>query len=147
MRLGVVAAAAFGLVGTSVLVALGIWQFHRLEWKEALIATLEARLGASPVAVPAEPDPVRDAFLRVRAEGLLGGPEAHVLTSLKPFGPGFRVIAPMTLADGRRVLVDLGYVPEAEKNTRRAPAEFSGDDAGTALSFEVIEESGGGGKK
>ncbi|HSF93775.1 MAG TPA: SURF1 family protein [Thermohalobaculum sp.] len=122
MRLGVAAAVVFGLAGTSVLAALGVWQLQRLEWKQALIATLEARLAATPVAVPADPDRQRDAFLRVRAEGKIGANALHVLTSLKPLGPGFRVIAPLALADGRRVLADLGYVPEAEKNTRLRPA-------------------------
>jgi len=122
MKRGVVAAIAFGLVGTAVLIGLGVWQLQRLAWKEGLIAALEARLAAEPVAVPGSPDPARDAFLQVRAAGEVGGRELHVLTSQQPWGPGFRVIAPMTLDDGRRILVDLGYVPEAEKAAARPPA-------------------------
>lgn len=123
MRLGVAAAIAFALAGTGVLAGLGVWQLQRLEWKEALIARLEARLAAEPVAVPDAPDPERDAFLRVRGEGRVGGDELHVLTSLKPLGPGFRVIAPLALADGRRVLADLGFVRQTDKDVERPPAE------------------------
>lgn len=122
MKRGAAAAVVFGLVGTAVLIGLGVWQLQRLAWKEDLIAALQSRLAAEPVAIPQHPEPARDAFLRVRAEGLTGEPELHVLTSEKPWGPGFRVIVPLTLSDGRRILVDLGYVPEAEKAKPRPPA-------------------------
>ena len=56
-----------------VLIALSVWQVQRLDWKEGLIAELEGRLAAAPVSVPAAPDPDRDSFLRVRAEGRLAG--------------------------------------------------------------------------
>ena len=104
-----------GLVGTGILVALGIWQVQRLAWKEALIARLEARLEAEPVPLPEAPDPARDRFLRVRLEGRLAAGAAYVLTTRRPHGPGYKAVAPLELADGRRVLVDLGYLPEAER--------------------------------
>lgn len=122
MKRGIIAVVVFGVVGTSILTGLGIWQLQRLAWKQDLIARLDARLSAEPVPVPAAPDPGRDSFLRVRAEGLAGGAEVHLLTSQKPFGPGFRVIAPLVMDDGRRILVDLGYVPEVDKNATRPAA-------------------------
>ncbi len=122
MRPGVVAAIIFGVAGVAVLIGLGAWQVKRLGWKDALIARLEQRLAADPVALPARPDPVRDDFPRVRVTGEIDGRELHVLTSLKPYGPGFRVIAPLTDASGRVVLADLGYVPEAAKDAGYRPA-------------------------
>lgn len=122
MRRGVLAAVVFGLVGTGVLVGLGVWQLQRLAWKQALIARLEERLAAEPVPLPIRPDPATDAFLRVAADGIVGGPEVHLLTSLRRSGPGFRVIAPLATSGGRMVLVDLGYIPEADKNAARPPA-------------------------
>jgi len=122
VRSGVAAAIIFGLVGTAVLIGLGAWQVERLARKEALIARLEQRLAADPVALPVSPDPARDAFLRVRVTGRIGGGELHVLTSLIPYGPGFRVIVPLTDASGRVVLTDLGYVPEAAKDAGYRPA-------------------------
>ena len=68
------------------------------------------------MALPALPDPERDGFLRVRVTGEIDGRELHVLTTLTPYGPGFRVIAPLTDSSGRVVLADLGYVPEAAKD-------------------------------
>jgi surfeit locus 1 family protein len=126
MRLGVVAAIAFGIAGVAALIWLGAWQVERLIWKEDLIARLEERLAAAPVALPDPLDPARDNFLRVVVTGRIGGGELHVLTSLQPYGPGFRVIAPLTDATtgttGRVVLVDLGYVPEVAKDTGSRPA-------------------------
>jgi len=116
MRLSAALAGVFALAGVAVLIGLGVWQLQRLEWKQGVIAALEARLAAAAAPVPDRPDPERDGFLRVRVAGTIGAEELHVLTSVRPHGPGFRVIAPLTDADGRRVLVDLGYVPEAAKN-------------------------------
>lgn len=112
----------FGIAGVAVLIGLGIWQVKRLAWKEDLIARLEARLEAAPVALPERPDPEEDDFLRVRVAGAIDGRELHVLTSLQPYGPGFRVIAPLTEATGRVVLADLGYLPEAMKDAGARPA-------------------------
>ena len=107
-----------GLVGVAVLCGLGFWQLARMEQKEALIARIEARIGAGPVALPASPDPVEDQYLPVSVAGALGGEELHVLTSLEGEGPGYRVIAALTAGD-RRVLADLGFVPEEAKDTAR----------------------------
>ena len=120
------AAALLGLVGTGVLIALGVWQVQRLEWKEGIIARLESRLAAEPAALPAEPDPAEDDFLRVRVEGRLGDQALYVLTSRRGEGAGYRVIAPLETAAGRRILVDLGFLPDAMRN---GPFPGSGAEA------------------
>lgn len=116
-----------GIAGTAILVALSVWQVQRLAWKEGLIAEIEDRLAAPPVPIPRAPDPGSDAFLRVRAEGRLAGAPVYVLTTLRPFGPGFRVIVPVALEDGRRVMADLGFIAEEEKGDVLPPlgTEFS----------------------
>ena len=112
---GVIFALLFGLGGAGVLVSLGFWQVQRLAWKEGVIAELDARLAAAPVPLPEAPTEARDEYLRVALEGRFGPEELHVLTSAKPWGPGFRVISAFETTDGRRVLVDRGYLPETEK--------------------------------
>ena len=107
-----------GVVGVALLLALGTWQLRRLAWKEAVIADIDARILAAPVDLPAVPDPEADRYLPVIVTGALGGEEAPVLVSLPGEGPGYRVITAMTAGD-RRILVDLGFVTEAEKNTAR----------------------------
>ncbi|MEM9145059.1 MAG: SURF1 family protein [Pseudomonadota bacterium] len=114
LRKAVIAPILLGIAGMSVLLGLCAWQVQRLAWKEALIDRLEARLSAEPVALPAKPDPQRDEFLRVAVIGQLAGEALFRLTTLRPDGPGFLVIAPIVVGE-RRILADLGYVPEAER--------------------------------
>ena len=123
-------AVAFGAVGVAILLALGAWQVQRLGDKRALIAEIETRLAADPVPVPPDPDRARDRLLRVTATGRIGTDELHVLTSLRPWGAGYRIVSPMTQADGRRILVDLGYVPQEMKDPAARPPASRGDPAG-----------------
>jgi surfeit locus 1 family protein len=110
-----------GLIGAAVLVSLGAWQLRRLEWKTAILAEIDARLAADPVPVPRAPDPVADRYLRVRAEGTLLPGEIHVYTAGPGGGVGYRIVAPLALADGRRILLDRGFVPIEAKDAPRQP--------------------------
>lgn len=110
------------LVVFAGLVGLGTWQLQRLGWKEALIARVEARIGAAPVPLPAaaawgsldlaaeeyRPVIARGYFrndLEVRVYTIVGRPHG-------PFGgPGYFIVAPFDLADGGTVLVNRGFVP------------------------------------
>lgn len=103
-----------GVVGVAILCGLGAWQVGRLGQKEAQIAAIEARIGAEPVGLPAAPEVGADQYLPVRVSGALEGEEAPVLTSLADEGPGYRVVSALDLGE-RRILVDLGFVPEAAK--------------------------------
>jgi surfeit locus 1 family protein len=107
-----------GIAGCAVLIALGTWQLRRLEWKEAILTEIDARIAAAPVDLPATVDPEADRYLPVTVTGALGGEEFAVLTSVKDVGPGYRVISVLTAGD-RRVLVDLGFIPEEAKGAAR----------------------------
>jgi surfeit locus 1 family protein len=63
--------------------------------------------------VPADPDPEADRYRPVTAAGAFTGEAVHVLSSRPGLGPGSRVIAVLETADGRRLLVDRGFLPEA----------------------------------
>jgi surfeit locus 1 family protein len=116
-------ALLLGLAGTCTLIALGVWQLQRLEWKEGIIAGAAAMIAADPIPLPAMPDPTQDRYRAVTVNGAFTGDEAHVLTSTREEGPGFLVIAAYTTADGRRILVDRGFVPETKKTTPRPPRQ------------------------
>ena len=49
-RAGPALALIAGLLVIAALLALGTWQVQRLAWKEALIAQVDARVHADPVA-------------------------------------------------------------------------------------------------
>lgn len=99
-----------GFGGFAVLAALGVWQLQRLAWKEAILADIEARIAAKPVAVPAAPDPIADRYLPVSATGDLLGVPIRVLVSTKERGAGYRLVTRFELDGGRRIMVDEGFV-------------------------------------
>lgn len=99
-----------GALGAAVLLWLGFWQLERLDWKLGVIAEIEGRIGAAPVAIPDAPEPDRDRYLPVIARGDLGGTSLRVLVSTRDQGAGHRIISILDLEDSRRVMVDEGYV-------------------------------------
>jgi surfeit locus 1 family protein len=123
----------------AILLALGTWQVERLKWKEALIATLEERLAAPPVALPpardwSTLDAGRDEYLRVAFTGeFQNDKEALVYTTGSSMrsdtsGPGYWVFTPARLADGRTVVVNRGFVPEGRQDSgTRRDGIVSGD--------------------
>lgn len=121
-RKRLIAMLVVGFGGVAILLALGQWQLRRLAWKEAVIAQIETRLAADPAPLPDAPEEARDEYRRVVVSGAFAPGEIHVLTSMKPHGPGFRVIAPFVTAEGRRIMVDRGFVPEAMKSAPREAA-------------------------
>lgn len=113
----------FGVVGVGILISLGSWQVRRLAWKQGVLAEITARITADPVALPADPDPERDRYLPVRVTGTMGPEELHVLVSTRDLGAGYRIVAPFQTGDGRRILIDRGFIPtEAKGETRTTGA-------------------------
>ena len=108
-----------GLGGAGILISLGVWQVKRLAWKEAILADIDARIVAEPVALPAAPDAAQHAYLPVAESGEIIAEEIHVLVSQKDIGAGYRVIAPFVLSDGRRILLDRGFILTTDKDGAR----------------------------
>ncbi len=111
----------FGLIGAAVLISLGMWQMQRLAWKEAILAQIESRISAAPVALPAVPEAERDRYLPVFAEGRFTAESLDVLVSRKQIGAGVRVIEVFE-TEGRRILVDRGFVTDDERAAPRDEA-------------------------
>lgn len=109
----------FALLGAVILVSLGVWQLQRHQWKQGVLSRIDATIGAAPVELPANPDAARHAFLPVRMSGRVGDAEIRVQSSLKLVGAGYRVIAPFETDDGRRVLVDRGFVRQSDRDAAR----------------------------
>jgi len=130
-RRGIVVPIIFVLVTCAALVSLGTWQLERKSWKEGLIAELESKLSAQPVALPPREQwpqlsAATDEFRRVMFPAEFLDQEALVYTSgsaLRPdvSGPGYWVLSPARLSDGQLAVVNRGFVPEGKQdpNTRR----------------------------
>jgi surfeit locus 1 family protein len=110
----------------ATLLSLGGWQLERRFDKLALIAALDERLAAQPVALPPvarwrELTPQRDEFRRVTLSGVLQASEpARVFASPSPLrkdvsGTGVWAFAPVTLASGETVVVNRGFVPDGQE--------------------------------
>jgi surfeit locus 1 family protein len=129
----IAAAAAF-----AVLLSLGLWQLDRKVWKEELIATLEQRLSAPPIALPPPATWPRlraaeDEFLRVAMTAeFLNDREALVYTSGSALRegsgrPGYWVFTPARLQGGALVMVNRGFVPDGRQDpATRADGEVAG---------------------
>ena len=98
----------FGVIGVAILIGLGVWQLDRLKWKEAKLAEIDAMLVGAPVALPVSVSMAADRYRGVTVSGDFTAEVLFKLDSLADQGPGKRVIAVLTMADGRRVLVDRG---------------------------------------
>ena len=123
------------VVVVAALASLGVWQLRRLAWKEALIAEVETR--AKAPATPLDGDwsaltAEHDEYRHVTLSGAFAkGPSAYLFaTPLHPRPgddtPGYLVITPLLLADGRIALVDRGFIgadraAALEKDDNMAP--------------------------
>jgi len=108
---------AFGLLLMAAgFSALGVWQVHRRIWKLGLIAQIDSRIHAPPVAAPApgawpSVDAAHDAYRRVRVAGMFLNDRTTLVQALTELGAGYWVITPLQTAAGFTVLINRGFVP------------------------------------
>ena len=135
----------FTVIGLAILVSLGVWQVERLQWKEALIARVTARLDSPPVTAPG-PDAwtgLDVAALEYQPVAVSGryrnAGEVHVVYTLTdPHGPaggiGYLVMTPFETDDGWLVYVNRGFVPRERKDpATRAEGRIEGETTVTGL--------------
>jgi surfeit locus 1 family protein len=137
MRRSVPLLAILILAATAVLCALGYWQVKRLAEKEALIAYVTQRVKSPPVPLAEiEADNAAGADIEYRPMTLAGvfdhSREVYYLATLEV--PGWHVYAPLTLDDGRLVMVNRGFVPQE----RRDPATRPGSQPQGRVEIEGI---------
>ena len=129
------AALSLGLLALGF-VALGVWQVERRAWKLRLIAAVDARAQAAPVAAPMTADAEDDSYRHVRVTGRFVGRDTLV-QAVTARGPGFWVLAPLATRGGWTVLVNRGFVPDERRIARPA-----GETSVTGL-LRITEPGGG----
>ncbi|MFN3577556.1 MAG: SURF1 family protein [Tabrizicola sp.] len=112
-----------GIAGVAVLVSLGFWQLRRMEEKRVYLDEIEARISNAPIPLPDRPEEGRHKFQAVVAEGRFTGEFIEVLAGQKGASPGVLVIEAFALPDGRRIMVQRGFVEEEARQVPRPPHE------------------------
>lgn len=107
------------LSGIVALTGLGVWQLERRVWKLDLIARVDQRVHAEPVAAPGPsswPDinAADDAYRHVRVTGHFTGGRATLVQAVTELGGGYWVLASFQTDEGFTVLVNRGFVPADE---------------------------------
>lgn len=103
--------AAATLLAVAAFVSLGRWQWERgvhrsAQWEDF------ANASAEPREVDAAEWPSLERFTRVRIAGQLDGERQILLDNVTEGGrPGWYVLTPLRLANGRGVMVNRGFVP------------------------------------
>ena len=118
------ALGGFALVWVAIFLALGVWQVERRAWKHALIAAVDARIHAAPVAAPGPADwpaitAERDAYRRVRANGRFIAGRDTLVQAVTERGGGYWVLTPLDTG-GFVLLVNRGFVAQ-DAASRIAP--------------------------
>ncbi|QNA84493.1 SURF1 family protein [Sphingomonas sp. So64.6b] len=137
-----VIAGLVALLLIAPLLGLGTWQVKRLAWKRDLIAQVDARVHAAPVAVPGptawpEIDGPRAQYRRVRLTGRFLPVPPALVQAATVHGAGWWVMAPLRTGQGFVVLANRGFVP-----TRAAAPPPLGPVILTGL-LRVAEPGGG----
>lgn len=129
----------------AVLIALGTWQVYRLQWKEGLLADIDARTKAPAVSLVdmekrrAEEGTVEYWPVTVKGE-FLHASERHFFSTWKGQS-GFNVYTPLELGDGRVVFVNRGFVPYDRKAAEtRANGQVTGTVTVTGLARDALQE-------
>lgn len=95
-------------------VALGVWQVERRAWKLDLIAQVEGRIHARPIAPPTGPvDPTAIAYTRVTANGTFRNEAETLVRAVSDLGAGYWVVTPFE-TDGLTILVNRGFVTQEQ---------------------------------
>ena len=138
--------AAAALIAAVLLAGLGVWQVERRAWKHELIAAVEARLDAAPVAAPGPDAWPRinakdDAYRRVAATGVFRHDRETLVQAVTERGAGFWVLTPLE-TPRFALLVNRGFVPA---NRREASTRTAGNVAGpvTVTGLVRVSEPGG----
>jgi surfeit locus 1 family protein len=121
----------------AILCGLGVWQLERLQWKLALIATVNGHMTAAPITLeqiavlPADEAQYRRVTLHGRFDH---AKEAYVFTTDATGTPVYHVLTPFLSDGGKTLMVDRGAVPKEKLDpASRAAGNASAETAITGV--------------
>ena len=124
LRSSIVVPVLFALTAVAAFLTLGSWQIQRKAWKENLIKTMNERISAAPIELPARAvwpqlDATEDEFRHVRFSATFvpvagaivyaGAPASHSGTP----EAGYWALAMARVASGDKIVINRGFVPDA----------------------------------
>lgn len=131
-------AAPLVLLALAILLGLGTWQVKRLYWKEALLADIEERRNAAPATV-AEIEAIAKSggdieYRKVSLSGTFDHARERHFFATHQGRTGYYIYTPLTLADGRVLFVNRGFVPfEMKDPAKRSEGQVTGEVKITGL--------------
>ena len=143
---GFTALMAGALAALIVLLSLGNWQVRRLAWKEDLLTTIETRMASEPASLAS-----------IEAQWKRSGDVEYVPATVRgAFEPGealfyatdrgtvgWQVLSPFRLEDGRVLVVNRGFVPDASRDPATRPPPPEGTIALEGLARNPLLEKPG----
>lgn len=132
----VLAVAALLLV--ALFLGLGTWQVVRLQWKLDLIARVESRVHAPPVAPPpptrwAQVGRESDEYRRVRLAGHYLYEFTTPVQAVSELGAGFWLLTPLCTGEGSIVFINRGFIPATQNKPGTYAARRAATDPCAAL--------------
>ncbi|MGW8393500.1 SURF1 family protein [Pseudoduganella sp. HUAS MS19] len=112
----------------ALFLALGTWQLFRMQWKQELIARVNQRAHAAPVAAPANPEwPSLTAdnaeYRHVQVSGTLLLDRSTLVQASTQLGLGFWVMTPLQTASGETILINRGYIADRKTGAGSGTAQ------------------------
>lgn len=121
----------FTIPALITLIALGIWQLDRLEWKQNLIDQFESRMSQQAQPLPSgELNPDSHEFIRVEVTGTFDHANEFFLIHPSRQGkPGVHVITPLApTSGGQPLLISRGWAPfERREPSTRPEGLYEGE--------------------
>ena len=98
------------LLGVALFILLGRWQWHRAGEAEALQRAFAA--GGTRLALPAGSTAALPRYSDVQVRGSYDSEHQFLLDNMSHAGePGYEVLTPLRLTDGRILIVNRGWIP------------------------------------
>lgn len=131
--------AVMGAMFFALFLGLGIWQVERLQWKLDLIARVDARVHAEPVAAPGTDDwanvnQADDEYRHVTMTGTYLNDKEVLVRALTERGSGFWVLTPLRSDNDTLTFINRGFIPDAKRDVSSRPEiQIAGETTVTGL--------------